>query len=443
MANMRISTLLFSFCLLSQSLAAQTPLGLDECVQRALRQNLQIKIAEANVSKASQQIAEVRSALLPQLSGEYNFTYNPDLPPVFLPGFIVGQPETEFVPAILGLQQTQFAGVKASQQLFNPQVFNALKATKTANQLTALELAQAKEEVVYQVSATYYNLLALYKAMALLETNIESFETTISTTKTLQRNDLAKKSDVNRLVLAQQGLETQLRNLRVTETTLLNVLRLLTRMPDEEPFAIRTEVERENPVLTLTDTAVSQRTDFRILQTAVALNEIERKGVLASYMPTVVLFGGYFSYAFHDGFDPSARAENRSFDVSQIGVSLTLPLFDGGQRHAKTQQKNYELQGLRYQHALVHQQARHELANAAAKYEASLAVLRDEAENTVLAETTLNEVKTNYRNGFASVTDIIDAENDLQKTQTNYLTALVNVRLAVLEWKKANGTLLN
>lgn len=422
---------------------AQKPYTLDECLQMALKNNLQVKAAESDIRKANQQLAETRAALLPQISGEYQFTYNPNLPPTFLPGFIVGQPQQEFVGAVLGLKQTQYAGLSASQQLFNPQLFIALKVVKTANELTALQLSQTKEDVAYNVSATYYNLLSLYKSMDLLQANIKSFETTIKTTETLQRNDLAKKSDVSRLVLAKKGLETQLMNLKVTETTLLNVLRLLTNTPAEIPFAINSEVNTEVGLITIADSTVSNRSDYKLLQTSIALKEIERKSVLASYMPTIVLFGGYFSYAYNPDFNPSQRAEGKSFPVSQIGLSLKLPIFDGGERHAKTRQKTIELEKLTYQKQLVQQQARNEMLNAIEKYNANVAILKKEEENITLAQTTLGETKTNYRNGFASISDIINAENDLLKTQTDYITALVNVRLAVLEWKKANGTLLN
>lgn len=421
---------------------AQSPYTLDECLQMALENNLQIKAAETDRRKAAQQIAETRAALLPQISGEYQFTYSPDLPVTFLPGVIVGQPEVENVSLALGLQQTQYAGFTASQQLFNPQLFSALKAVKTAKALTALQASQTKEEVVFDVSATYYRLLSLYQSMDLLQANIKSFETSIETTETLQRNGLAKKSDVSRLMLAKKALETQLMNLKVTETTLLNVLRLLTHSPDDLSFRIDTDVKREVELITMSDSTVSRRSDYRLLQTSIELKEIERKGVLASYMPTIVLFGGYYSYAFNSDFNPIERAEDQSFPVSQIGLSLQLPIFDGGERRAQTRQKSLELEKLHYQEQLVQQQARNEMLNAIEKYRANLAILNMEKENMDLAQTTLDETKTNYRNGFASITDIIDAENDLLKTQTDYIHAIVNIRLAGLEWKKANGTLV-
>ena len=435
--------LLFGLLTLANHAQAQKPYSLDDCLQMALQSNLQLKVAEADIKNSDQVVAETRAALLPQISGEYNFAYNSDLPPVFLPGFIAGQPEVENVPAILGLKQTQFAGVQASQQVFNPQLFAALKTVKKAKQLSEQQSQQTREEIAYSVSATYYNLLSLYKSMDLLQANIESFETTISTTETLQRNDFVKKSDVSRLVLAKKSLETQLLSLKVTETTLLNALRLLTNAPDNMPFNINSEIGSEVSSISITDTTANNRSDFKILQKSIELKEIERKGVLASYMPTLVLFGGYYSYAYNADFNPTERAENKSFPVSQIGLSLKLPISDGGERHAKARQKTIESVQLNYQKQLLQQQAENEIINAIEKYNANLEIMKKEEESIVLAQTTLDETKTNYRNGFADITDIINSENDLLKTQTAYITALVNVRIAVLEWKKANGTLLS
>ncbi|HMO38127.1 MAG TPA: TolC family protein [Saprospiraceae bacterium] len=421
---------------------AQESYTLDGCLQMALKSNLQIRIASNDIQKVIQQIAETRSALLPQISGEYQFSYNPDLPPAFLPGFIVGQPQVENVPAILGLKQTQYAGVSASQQLFNPRLFIALKALKTATQLTELQLLQTREDVVYNVYATFYNLLTLYKQMDLLEVNIKSFETTINTTETLQKNDFAKKSDVNRLILAKKGIETQLINLQVAEHTLLNVLRLLTDTPEESPFGIVTELSTETETIGSLEAYPENRTEYKILQTSAMLKELERKTIQASHIPVLVLFGGYFSYAYNADFNPFKRAESRSFDVSQVGLSLKIPVFDGGAKRAKSTQKSLEIESIKNQQQLLTQQIRNDIKNTANKYNSSITILQMEEENIALAQVTLEEIKTNYRNGFVGVTDVINAENDLQKTQTNYLTALINVRLAVLEWKKATGTLL-
>ncbi|MGF1533635.1 MAG: TolC family protein [Bernardetiaceae bacterium] len=429
-------------CLFSGLTQAQ-PYTLEMCLESALQNNLQIRASEQETKQVHRQVAEVRSGLLPQVGGEYNYTYNPNIPPTFLPGFIVGQPQEENVAAVLGLKQMQHVGLTASQQLFNPEILSALQAVKTASKLSDLQLSRTREDVFYQVSSTYYSLLSLYKSIELLEANIKSFETTIQTAQTLERNDLAKKSDVSRLLLAKQSLETQLIQLSVTEANALNVLRLLTNTPTDAPFAIERTIETETTPIAYIDSIAVERTDYKLLQTTIALKEIERKGILTSYMPTLVLFGGYFSYAFNPSFNPVERFDDKSFAVSQIGLRLSFPIFDGGGRHAKIQQKNYELKKLRYQQQFLQDQIKNEQALAIQRHNAQIKILQKEKESVALAQTVLDEIKISYYNGFVSINEVIDAENDLLKAQTNYVTALINVQIAILDWRKASGTLLN
>lgn len=417
-------------------------LSLEECLRLAIKQNLQVKAAEAAYKTAEQQIAETRAALFPQISGEYNFTYNPDLPPTFLPGFIVGQPEQENVAAVLGLKQTQYAGMQVSQQLFNPQLFIALKAVKVANQLSELQLIQTKEDIAYNVTATYYNLLSVSASIDMIKASIASFDTTIRTTQVLFKNGLARNSDVGRLTLAKRGLETQLLSLKISESDLMNMLRLLTGIDKQTVLTIEDDIPTDNYLLTSVDTSFINRSDYESINASIDLKELERKSILSSYMPNIVLFGGYFSYAYNADFNPSKRIGNTSFDVSQLGLSLKVSIFDGGERLAKARQKMHELQKLRYQQRLIEQQATNEIGSARQKYSVSLRILEKENETVALARETLEEAKASYRSGFVGVNDVINSENDLQKAQTDYIKAFVNVRLAELEWKKANGTLL-
>lgn len=45
--------------------------------------------------------------------------------------------------------------------------------------------------------------------------------------------------------------------------------------------------------------------------------------------------------------------------------------------------------------------------------------------------------------GVASITDLLLADNALRETQQNYLTALINLHKAELEYKKVTGNLIN
>lgn len=440
-----LNRLLFVFLLLiffHQKNQAQEIWTLEMCLQKAMTQNLQVKTLQNNAQQIQEKIKEVKGGLMPQISAEYNYAYNPNIPPTFLPGFIVGQPQQENVAAVLGLKQTQYFRVQASLQLFNPQLLIALKVAKVATQLSELQISKAKEDIAYNISATYYNLLTLYQQMELLKTNIKSFETTIRTTETLQKNDLAKKSDVNRLILQKKNLENQLLNIAVTENTLLNVLRVLTNTNENVVFGIDKNVgESVENFVEMDSTQIYKRLDFQLLDRQMMLKDLEKKTIYSQFMPNLTAIGAYNSYAYYKDFNPIERADNKSFPVSLVGLSLTIPVYDGGQKMSKLRQNKIEMANLTIQKQQQTTQIKSELDNAKKKYATSLVSLQLQTDNINLAKTTLNETKTNYQNGLVSINDIINAENDLQKTQIDYLTALVNVRIAVLDLKKNYGTL--
>jgi outer membrane protein TolC len=58
-----------------------------------------------------------------------------------------------------------------------------------------------------------------------------------------------------------------------------------------------------------------------------------------------------------------------------------------------------------------------------------------------LAEQVLNNVENNYKNGLASLTDLIDAENSYANAQNNYTGALLDYKLAEVQMVKAKGEL--
>ena len=58
-----------------------------------------------------------------------------------------------------------------------------------------------------------------------------------------------------------------------------------------------------------------------------------------------------------------------------------------------------------------------------------------------LARQVLENVENNYKNGLASLTDLLDAENSYADAQNNHTAALLDYKLAEVQLKKANGEL--
>lgn len=53
----------------------------------------------------------------------------------------------------------------------------------------------------------------------------------------------------------------------------------------------------------------------------------------------------------------------------------------------------------------------------------------------------LDDTQNNYRNGLATLTELLDAENAYADAQTNYNTSLLDYKIAEVQLIKANGDL--
>ena len=84
--------------------------------------------------------------------------------------------------------------------------------------------------------------------------------------------------------------------------------------------------------------------------------------------------------------------------------------------------------------------------NAKSQITNSLLTINSNRENVQLAKEVLDNTQNNYKNGLATLTDLLDAENAYSDAQNNLSTSLLNYKVAEVQLIKAKGelnTLLN
>ncbi|MGH2622777.1 MAG: TolC family protein, partial [Sphingobacterium sp.] len=126
---------------------------------------------------------------------------------------------------------------------------------------------------------------------------------------------------------------------------------------------------------------------------------------------------------------------------SAIGLNLTIPIFNGGATKSKINQANIEIK--KVQVDLEDSKLGLNLAseNAKAQIKNSLLTIDANKRNVQLANEVLDDTQNNYRNGLATLTDLLDAENAYADAQNNLNTSLLNYKVAEVQLIKANGNL--
>ena len=167
-------------CFSGQALQAQQIPGNDkvltfqESIQYALEQSEEIKKARYDEEIGEQQIKEVKGSGLPQLSATGSFDYYPSLPTQIFPGVLVGQEGD--IPVQFGKDFNVSGGIQLTQLLFNKSFFVGLEAAKSTQDLYRLRTEMAEEEVIYNVSASYLQILQTQEQFETIEANLDRLE---------------------------------------------------------------------------------------------------------------------------------------------------------------------------------------------------------------------------------------------------------------------------
>ncbi|MGM9511914.1 TolC family protein [Larkinella sp. GY13] len=422
----------------TSTLTQAQDLTLQQLIDKALTSNLSVQSAQFDETKTEARIAEVKAGARPSvnLTGDYKRYLK--IPGQVVPASAFGGPEGSYQTLAFGLPYNLSTSVQASQALYNPSVMIGLKAAKTSREVSALQTRQVKEDVAYNVAATYYNLQTTAQQMAFLRRNIVSSDKMIQITDLQRQNQLAKGVDVDRLRLSKTASETQIESLQATYNQLLNLLKYLTGTPQSEPLAVLTQIDETTPTVAFEAPAIN-RTDLLLLDRQKALNALDLQNIKAGFLPTVSAYGVANSTVYAIGGDNSYLKNVPGY---WVGLQLNWNVFDGLARKSRVIQKKLDNQKLETQLQQTRESITMDVTNAQNKLLVEQRNLTTNRAQVTLAEKIYTQTQLQFKEGTVGISEVIQTEDELRNAQNTYLSTLVAFRSAELDWKKATGNLI-
>lgn len=412
---------------------------LEQLINKALTNNFSVQSAKLDELKTEAQIAEVKASARPQvnLAGDYRRYIK--IPGQVIPASAFGGPEGTYTAVAFGLPYNLSTSVQANQQLFNQSLKIATKAAKASRDLSALQTQKTKEDVAYNVSATYYNLQTTAQQIAFLRNNLAATERLIRITDLRRQNQLAQGIDVDRLQLSKTSSQTQIESLQSTYNQLLNALKFLTGTAQTDSLSVRTAIAETVPVAPGDEYTIN-RTDLQLVEQQRIINDLQLRNVKAGFVPSVSAYGVANSSVYAIGGNESYI---KNIPGYWVGLQLNWSIFDGLARKAKLSQNRIDDQKLDVQLRQVRESISMDVANSRNKFLVEQQNLSTTKSQVELAEKVYTQTQLQFKEGTVDITEVVQAENSLREAQNNYLTTLVNLRTAELDWKKATGSLIN
>jgi len=436
-------TVLLGFLmLLGAQLQAQKMYTLEECIQQTLTNNLQVKNSRLDEQTVNSQITEAKSGFLPSVDLNGQYQYYITIPSMLVPAEMFGGVKGQYAAISFSSKQTTTASIQVSQVLYNQKVFIALKAAQTAKNVTALQMTKTKEDLIYNVSAVYYNLQVLNENLAMLDSNIVSMTKLLAINKVLEVNNILSKSAYKRLEINYENLKNERQNLSLTGEKAANLLKFLMGLPMTEAIKINS-FDSKDSKLVIGVANVENRTDIQLMNKQIEIAGLEKKIALADFYPSLAGMYNYGLTGYNNEFSLTKTINDSWMKGSYVGLQLRVPIFSGFSRMQKVKQKEFGIQKAKNSYELVKQSALKEVSDATNNYMSMSNSFENTKRSLALAKELFANSDTEYKSGIISISDLLLIQNDLTTARNNYSNAMINLRLAEIELRKSKGELAN
>ena len=425
----------------AQSQSATAPLTLQESVKYALENNEAVKKAYLDEKSAEYKVKEVKGSGLPQLNATGTLTTNPVLATQLIPN-IMGDPSQK-IPVQFGTTYVTSVGMSLQQLIFNKSFFVGLEAAKTTKDLYRLRTQMSEEEVIYNVSSAYLQLLQTREQFNTIDANFKRLEQLEKIVNLQYRNDIATKVQLNRVTVNKTNLENTRQTLQANYDRQLNALKFFMGMPIEQQITIADATPELNVAVLAQDNAgevLKNRIDFQLLNTQKQLLSLNAKNIQARYYPSLSGFGNFGASAQRNEFNFLNPNEDWFNNVA-IGLQLNIPIFDGFQRRNQIKQAKIDIEKVEQDIRQVTNSTNMALENAAIQIQSSLSAVQAQERNVKLAEEVYKNTNELYKEGLSPLTDLLDTEVSLREAQTNLNNERLKYQLAQLTYIQAKGEL--
>jgi outer membrane protein TolC len=404
--------------------------SLPNVIQYALKRQPLVQQSLIDEQITALQVKSKLADWYPQINFNYLLQHNFDVQTNIIGGN----------PVKLGVDNTSAFQFGATQTIFNRDVLLALRSRNDVQLQARQQTTSNKIDVVVNVTKAFYAVLATQQQIKVVQETITRLERSLKDARAQYDAGVADKTDYKRATIA---LNNAIASRKATEESLkanTENLKAVMNYPPSGTLNIAYDsiaLENAIPQDTLARVDIGSRIEYQQLQTLKRLQEANLKYNKWSFIPTLSANGAYNFNYLNDQF---SKLYNQSYPNSYIGLTLGLPIFQGGKRKYNIKQAEWQLKRVDLDIVNLENSVNAEYTAAVAAYKSNLANFLAIKENVQLAQEVYDVIQLQYHSGIKVYLEVITAETDLRTAQINYFNALYSVLSSKVDVQRALGT---
>lgn len=439
--------------------------SVKEAVEIAFKNVTELKNAKLDYKISEARNQEIVGLALPQINGALSGNHYLSLPQIQFPDGTEkavyevlrdngvkdgsGNPITKEVD--LSFRSFSFStpwningAINVQQLLFEPQVFVGLLARKALLESSSLQIKVAEDKVREAVHKNYYSVLIAQKQLFYVQEGIKRLEKLSADMNEMYKNGFIEKLDIDKTTVSlnnTKAIENQLKNGIAIGNA---VLKMTLGVSQSDTLVLKDNLSPEQVKDGVLDDSFNyeDRNEIKLLNKAKQLQGYDIRRYKTSYAPTLSAF-----YNLQRTGQRSAQSGSSSgqpwfwYTTSIVGLTANVPIFDGFQKKYKIRQSQMNLEKVENNFEQAKQGI--DLEKTVSKITLNNALLNMDVQekNMQLAERVYNTVKKKYEQGLGSSFEILQADSEMQQSQSNYFKALYDAIIAKVSYQKALGKL--
>ncbi len=414
---------------------------LEEIYQLALENDHTYKAAKARLAADKEAKNLARAGLLPRINGSFSLTESETERSGQQVGFQVipsSSGDTDNTDA----STTNYA-ITLEQPIIDFSAWNDFKAGAFSAKTAALEFAIAEQSLIIRAATAYFDVLEAYDRLQTalaeekafkqqLEQSQKRFEVGLTAITEVHESQAAYDSAVAGRLSAEGLYSIAFENLEVITG---KQIESLSPLKENFPVVLPDPLDRKEWV----KFSLSNNLNLKISSLNAKSAKATAKARKADLYPVVT---GNLSYSnSNDDGDFNGDPFENDTEVTSFGVTVTVPLYNGGSRWASRRQAN---QASIQAEEIYLQTQRDTVQNARSVHlnvVTGVATVKARKQATTSNQSALDATQSGYEVGTRDLVDVLNAQRNLFAAQRDYQEALYDYILFTLNQKEVAGTL--
>lgn len=394
-------------------------IDLNQALEIALSDNPTVKVAENEIQLKKYVKKETIAGLFPNLAANGTYSHALQLQKMKLDF----APE----PISMGQKNTVAGNFNLSLPIVAPQLWKTLQLNEQDVELSLEKARSSKIEMASQVKNAYYTLLLTQDAYRALLAGYKNAELNAKTVTDKFNQGLV--SEYDKLVA-----DVQLRNQKPQVVNGQNAVRLATMQ-----LKVLMGVDVNEPIIFTgnlndyesqmfadlmelkSDTSLAENSSLRQLNLQEKQLKTAEKINKLGYAPTLAMSMNYG----WQGMDKNLKFSDYYWSSgSTLGLSLSIPIFDGGAKYYKTKQNKVSLINLDLQRDNVIRQLELSVTNSLNSIETAVEQVSSNKESVLQAEKAFMISQKRYNVGSGTLLEMNSSETALTQARLQYAQSI-------------------